>query len=372
MDSAAVERVFRDDYGRAVATLTRLVGDVGLAEEAVQEAFAVALETWPRDGVPPSPTGWIVTTARNRAIDRARREARRDDKHAAAAALADQLRPDEPEEVGPVRDDRLRLVFTCCHPALAPEARVALTLRLIAGLQTAEIARAFLVSETTMAQRLVRAKNKIRAARIPYRVPGEHELPDRVTPVLAVVYLVFNEGYLASDGRTLERADLVEAVRLARLLVDLMPDEPEALGLLALLLLTPSRRPARFDSRRRPRAARPTRTGRCGTARSWRRVRPSSGSVCAATHLGPISCRRPSPRCTPTPTPRPTPTGRRSSRSTTGCSQQRRRRWSRSTARSPCRSCDGPLDGSRTRGRARPRRLPPDARRPRGAPASYR
>ena len=249
VDGAAVERVFRDDYGRAVATLTRLVGDVGLAEEAVQEAFAVALEAWPRDGVPPSPTGWIVTTARNRAIDRARREARRDDKHAAAAALADQLRPDAPEEVGPVQDDRLRLVFTCCHPALAPEARVALTLRLIAGLQTAEIARAFLVSETTMAQRLVRAKNKIRAAHIPYRVPDEHELPDRLAPVLAVVYLVFNEGYLASDGANAERGDLVaESVRLARLLVDLMPDEPEALGLLALLLLTLSRRPARFDA----------------------------------------------------------------------------------------------------------------------------
>lgn len=248
VDAEAVERVFRDDYGRAVATLARLVGDVGTAEEAVQEAFAVALETWPRTGVPPSPTGWIVTTARNRAIDRARREAQRDDKHAAAAALADQLRPDEPQEVGPVQDDRLRLVFTCCHPALAPEARVALTLRLIAGLQTAEIARAFLVSETTMAQRLVRAKNKIRAAHIPYRVPDEHELPDRLTPVLAVVYLVFNEGYLASDGTNADREDLVaESMRLARLLVDLMPDEPEALGLLALLLLTASRRPARFD-----------------------------------------------------------------------------------------------------------------------------
>ncbi|MFC6239471.1 RNA polymerase sigma factor [Longivirga aurantiaca] len=248
MDGAEVERVFRADYGRAVATLARLVGDIGLAEEAVQEAFAIALERWPRDGVPPSPTGWIVTTARNRAIDRARREALRDDKHAEAVALAEQLRPDEPEEVGPVRDDRLRLVFTCCHPALAPEARVALTLRLIAGLQTAQIARAFLVSETTMAQRLVRAKNKIRAARIPYRVPAEHDLPDRLTPVLAVVYLVFNEGYLSSDGENAERADLVEeSVRLARLLVELMPDEPEALGLLALLLLTLARRPARFD-----------------------------------------------------------------------------------------------------------------------------
>lgn len=253
-DPARLAEVYRAEAPRCLATLVRVLGDVDRAEEALAEAFAVAAERWPATGVPPNPGGWITTTARNRAIDRIRRESTRGVRQAEAHGLLDLRRQssgddsmiDDLGDLDVVPDDQLRLIFLCCHPALAREAQVALTLRLVAGLATPEIARAFLVPEATMAQRLVRAKNKIRHNRIAYRVPAAAELPDRLPPVLATVYLVYNEGHTASTGAELVRTDLAaEAVRLARLLVELMPDEPEALGLLALLLLSEARRPAR-------------------------------------------------------------------------------------------------------------------------------
>jgi RNA polymerase sigma-70 factor (ECF subfamily) len=243
-DATAVERVFREAYGQAVATLIRIFGDITLAEDAVQDAFVVASDRWRREGIPPNPAGWVVTTARNRAIDDLRRSARGHELYEQLGAVAppsQELQPEERGEDGPVKDDRLRLIFTCCHPALRPEHRVALTLRLLGGLSVDEVARSFLVSEPAMAKRLVRAKYKIKAARIPYRVPEEADLPPRLASVLSVLYLIYNTGLDAPERASLRS----EAIRLAHGLVELMPDEPEAAGLLALMLLSESRVPAR-------------------------------------------------------------------------------------------------------------------------------
>jgi RNA polymerase sigma-70 factor (ECF subfamily) len=242
LDPAEVGRIFREESGRSLAALIRAFGDIDLAEDAVQEAFAVALSRWPGDGVPPNPGGWITTTARNHAIDRLRRESRGRELLSEVAVLSPGSDdPGMPQEVGPVPDDRLRLIFTCCHPALSAQAQMALTLRLLGGLSTEQVARSFLVTEATMARRLVRTKHKIKAAKIPYRVPEAYELPDRLGPVLAVVYLIYNAGLAGSA----EPGLCAEAIRLARILAALMPDEPEVAGLLALLLLTESRRASR-------------------------------------------------------------------------------------------------------------------------------
>jgi RNA polymerase sigma-70 factor (ECF subfamily) len=245
---AAVDAAFRDEWGRVVATLIRTTGDWDLAEECAQDAFALALQRWPRDGIPGRPGAWLTTAARNRAIDVLRRNAVGAAKLREVAAMSYEPEPPAADD-SPVPDDRLRLMFTCCHPALALEARVALTLRTLAGLTTAEIARAFLASEPTMAKRLVRAKQKIQNAGIPYRVPPAHLLPERTPGVLAVLYLLFNEGYSATAGADLVRQNLcAEAIRLARVLATLMPDEAEAAGLLALMLLHDARRAARLDA----------------------------------------------------------------------------------------------------------------------------
>jgi RNA polymerase sigma-70 factor (ECF subfamily) len=258
-ETAAVERVFREEYGRLIASLVRRFGDIDVAEDAAGEALVAALEKWPQSSVPPNPGGWLTTTAVRRAIDRLRREKLRDAKEQAALVYDDDS---SSEPTGPVEDDRLRLLFTCCHPALAPEAQIALTLRLLGGLTVPEIAQAFLVSEATMAQRITRAKKKISAAKVPYRIPESADLPARLDAVLTVLFLVFNEGYLATgDGEPI-RAELTgEAIRLARTLRDLLPEEPEVLGLLGLLLLIEARRESRVQDGRLVPLAEQDRTG---------------------------------------------------------------------------------------------------------------
>ena len=330
----AITRAHHEEWARVVAALDRRFGDLDIAEEAAAEAFATAVERWPADGVPPNPGAWLTTTANRKAIDRIRRENKRDDKQKEAQMLYDD---DPPEPLGAIDDDRLRLIFTCCHPALAMEARVALTLRMVGGLTVPEIARAFLVQETTMGQRITRAKAKIKAARIPYRVPSAEDLPARVSGVLAVLFLVFNEGYLATGPDTDPvRHDLTaEAIRLARLLRALLPDDGEVAGLLALMLLTEARRTARVSA-----------SGELVTLDeqdrgAWDAALIAEGhrlvrERLAARGVAPGATRS-SPRstpCTPPPATSATPTGRRSSPSTTSSSASTPRRSSPSTARS--------------------------------------
>jgi RNA polymerase sigma factor (sigma-70 family) len=328
----AAERLVREEGARVLATLIRVTGDIDLAQDAVVRA----LERWPHDGVPDNPRAWLTVTAKRRAIDLVRREAQRAGKEVEAVSLLDPT--PEPAEV--VRDDLLRLIFTCCHPALSAEAQVALSLRTLGGLSTAQVARGLLVPEATMAKRLTRAKQKITQARIPYRVPAAEELPGRLAAVAATIYLIFNEGYAAGAGADLVRVALTdEAVRLARLLAELMPDEPTVLGLLALLLLLllhDARRAAAWTTR----AARfcyPTRTGPDGTPRRSRRAWSWSAPRCAVPPTGPIPtwCRRRSRPATRWPPPTPTPIGMRSSPGTTCCSACRTPRWCGSTGRWP-------------------------------------
>ena len=331
----AITRAHHEEWARVVATLTRHFGDLDVAEEAAADAFATAVERWPADGVPPNPGGWLTTTGRRKALDRIRRDNKRDDKQKQAQMMYDD---DPPGSLGAVDDERLRLIFTCCHPALAPEARVALTLRMVAGLTVPEIARAFLVQEAAMGQRITRAKAKIKTARVPYRVPSADDLPGRVSGVLAVLYLVFNEGYLASaPGTDPVRQDLTaEAIRLARLLRALMPGDGEVAGLLALMLLTEARRTARVSGNgelvtldeqdRGAWDAALVAEGHRLVRSAWPQARPR-----AATRSWPRST-----PCTPRPAMCATPTGRRSWPSTTSSFVSARRRSSPSTG--PLRS----------------------------------